>query len=214
MSMNASPIPLYSLPLRVTAHPRSNGSARVIQPSNPISHDVAPKLLANAVLILTVTRLTCFPPSMSYFTHANRHLDNILKHAKLNAVVSVADRAAILSAADKLGAPSDVSLRRSPHGRIVLVKDNICTTELPTTAASGILKGFKSPYDATVVKQLRAAGALIAGKTNMDEFGMGSYGLHSYHGPTRMSRIDGKEASAGGSSGGSALAVATDQCWA
>ncbi|KAF1953653.1 glutamyl-tRNA amidotransferase subunit A [Byssothecium circinans] len=153
---------------------------------------------------------------MSYLTRANRHLHNILKHVNLNAIVSLSDRVDILSAAaaaDELG-PHPHPGSNSPHGRVVLVKDNICTTDFPTTAASGILKKFKSPYDATVVKQLRAAGALVAGKTNMDEFGMGSYGLHSHHGPTKMERIEGEERSAGGSSGGSALAVATDQCWA
>ncbi|KAF2644613.1 glutamyl-tRNA amidotransferas-like protein [Massarina eburnea CBS 473.64] len=152
---------------------------------------------------------------MSYLAHANRQLENILKHTNLNAVVSLYDRASILSAASVAEQRAPQSAHpRSPYGRIVLVKDNICTTATPTTAASGILKNFKSPYDATVVKQLEAAGALVAGKTNMDEFGMGSYGLNSYHGPTTMSRIKGEERSAGGSSGGSALAVATDQCWA
>ena len=53
------------------------------------------------------------------------------------------------------------------------MKDNICTYEEPTTCASEILKGFHSPYPATVVEKLKNAGALLAGKTNLDEFGMG-----------------------------------------
>jgi Asp-tRNA(Asn)/Glu-tRNA(Gln) amidotransferase A subunit family amidase len=58
-------------------------------------------------------------------------------------------------------------------GQLIAVKDNICTTNFPTTCASGILKNFTSPYDATVVELLEEAGAIVAGKTNLDEFGMG-----------------------------------------
>ncbi|CAI6340641.1 unnamed protein product [Periconia digitata] len=153
---------------------------------------------------------------MSRLQHASRQLDNIVRHSSLNAVVATPNRASILAAAesaDNASSGHDVD-SRSPRGRVILVKDNICTTEFPTTAASSILKSFKSPYDATVVKLLQDAGALIAGKTNMDEFGMGSHNMHSYHGATKMSRVAGEERSAGGSSGGSALAVAMDQCWA
>ena len=58
-------------------------------------------------------------------------------------------------------------------GYLIAVKDNICTSEEPTTCASAILKGFHSPYPATVVEKIKQAGALIAGKSNLDEFGMG-----------------------------------------
>jgi aspartyl-tRNA(Asn)/glutamyl-tRNA(Gln) amidotransferase subunit A len=95
-------------------------------------------------------------------------------------------------------------------GRLIAVKDNICTKDLPTTAASGILRSFVSPYDATVVAHLRDAGALIAGKTNMDEFGMGSHSTHTSFGKVSQ----GESLSGGGSSGGSAVAVASGQCWA
>lgn len=115
----------------------------------------------------------------------------------------------------KLGELADDNAGDAPlAGRRIAIKDNICTTEFATTCASGILKDFYSPYDATVVKKLKKADAIICGKTNMDEFGMGSHSTHSYFGPVVNSGTDGKSRSAGGSSGGSAVAVANDDCWA
>lgn len=82
-----------------------------------------------------------------------------------------------------------------------------------------MLDQFSSPFDATVVKALENAGAIIGGKTNLDEFGMGSYSTHSRFGPVKSNLfIHGSQKkeslSAGGSSGGSAVAVSTDQCYA
>ncbi|KAL8393387.1 hypothetical protein RB595_003236 [Gaeumannomyces hyphopodioides] len=92
------------------------------------------------------------------------------------------------------------------------VKDNIATRSLPTTCASAILAGYASPYEATVVTQLRGLGARVVGKTNLDEFGMGSHNTNSAAGPvlngTSGDGDDGGPRSAGGSSGGSAAAVA------
>lgn len=99
--------------------------------------------------------------------------------------------------------------RGSLDGIQIAVKDNICTSDLPTTCASESLKGYISPFDATAVRLLRAAGASIAGKTNLDEFGMGSHSLHSSSGPVKSNY---GSRSAGGSSGGSAVAVASGQC--
>ena len=94
----------------------------------------------------------------------------------------------------------------APAGMPIAIKDNIVTTDMPTTCGSRILPDFVSPFDATVVTRLRAKGWSIVAKTNLDEFAMGSSTEHSAFGVTRNPwNLD---CVAGGSSGGSAAAVA------
>jgi aspartyl-tRNA(Asn)/glutamyl-tRNA(Gln) amidotransferase subunit A len=123
-------------------------------------------------------------------------------NASLNAFLAVAGDRALERARTV-----DREHRNAPLAGVpVAIKDNICTRGITTTAASRILKNFVPPYDATVIRKLESAGAIILGKTNCDEFAMGSSTENSAFGPSRNPWNP--EYISGGSSGGSAVAVA------
>ncbi|MFN3995645.1 MAG: amidase family protein, partial [bacterium] len=125
-----------------------------------------------------------------------------------NAFISVFDRKVIDEQINRSQEMINNGVFTPVVGLPVAVKDNINVKGYPTTCASKILSNYVSPYNATVVEKLYNAGAVIVGKTNLDEFAMGSSNENSYYGVVRNPLNP--ELVAGGSSGGSAVAVAAD----
>lgn len=138
------------------------------------------------------------------------YLDRIKKADKLiNSYITVCEEQALLSAKNAQNL-IDAGNADALCGIPFSIKDNICTKDIKTTCASKMLENFIPPYDATVVERLKNKGAIILGKTNMDEFAMGASSQTSYFGdvknPYDISKV------AGGSSGGAAASVAAKMC--
>lgn len=125
--------------------------------------------------------------------------------------VSVAEKENVWRRAEEVQKKIEEGLLTSPLAGVpVAIKDNMCTEGMLTTCSSKILSNFVPPYTAEAVKNLENAGAVIIGKTNMDEFAMGSTTETSYYGSTKNPWNTGHVP--GGSSGGSAAAVAAGEC--
>ena len=141
---------------------------------------------------------------MSITSDIEKTLDNAERlNSELNSFLSIEREHATKRASEIENSSDDLRLK----GLAVAVKDNICTKGMRTSCGSHILHNYKAHYDATAIARLNAAGAIVVGKTNMDEFAMGSSNETSAFGPAKnpwdVTRVP------GGSSGGSAVAVAS-----
>ena len=139
-------------------------------------------------------------------------LDTIqAKNPSLNAFTHV-DAETVHQSAEKIDQAFDQGKSLPLMGLVLGVKDVLSTTEWPVTCSSRILEGYRPPFEATSVARLRSAGALLVGRTNCDEFAMGATTEYSAYGPTLNPHN--LEYVSGGSSGGSAAAVAAGMCHA
>ncbi|MCO5229963.1 MAG: Asp-tRNA(Asn)/Glu-tRNA(Gln) amidotransferase subunit GatA [Chitinophagales bacterium] len=140
------------------------------------------------------------------------YLDNIDRNKSINAFIEVFKDSALARAEELDGQ----LINRQPQGKlfglVIGIKDNIVYKSHLSTSSSKILTGHRSIYSATVIDRLIAEGAIIIGRLNCDEFAMGSSNETSYYGPVRNPHN--QEYVPGGSSGGSAAAVAADLCMA
>jgi len=162
------------------------------------------QLTAHEVVnLIKKKKITAYEVMQDIFNQIDK-VDNLIK------AFLVINREEALKQAKEIDAKVKNGEELSPlAGVAVAIKDIIATQGMETTCGSKILKGFTPPYNATVINRLKEAGAIIIGKTNMDEFAMGSSTENSAFGPTHnpwdLERVP------GGSSGGSAAAVAADE---
>ena len=166
--------------------------------------EIAKLTIKQASKLLQEKKLTCQELTKAVLANIDQ------KEQEINAFITLEGDLALLQA-QKCDERLSKGQRLSEIDGVPLaIKDNILMKGLPCTAGSKILENFIAPYDATVIKKLKNAGVVFVGKTNMDEFAMGSSTETSYFGPTRnpfdLERVP------GGSSGGSAAAVAADMC--
>ena len=141
-------------------------------------------------------------------------LDAMERARHLNAFITETPDLALARARESDDRRARGQSRGAMDGVPVAIKDLFCTEGILTTAGSHILNGFVPPYESTVSANLRAAGAVMVGKTNLDEFAMGSSNMTSHHGPVLnpWRGSSNKDLVPGGSSGGSAAAVAARLC--
>ena len=165
---------------------------------------------------LTITKISdgLKNKKFSSFELVSEYINAIKINKELNSFITILEESALESAkiSDKKIANGQAGLL---EGIPIGVKDLFCTEGIRTTAASNILNNFVPPYESTVTSNLKEAGALFVGKTNLDEFAMGSSNETSFFGPAinpwKLNNDD-KLIVPGGSSGGSAVAVAANLC--
>lgn len=145
-------------------------------------------------------------------------LKRIQNTTQFNAFIRVTEEEALKQADESNNRYLEKQRLSELDGIPIAIKDNFCTANINTSCAAKMLENFVPTYNATIYERLRKAGAILMGKTNLDQFAMGSGTVDSIYGPTK--NIWGyNETSedfhiAGGSSGGSAVAVATGSCFA
>jgi amidase len=176
---------------------------RAAQPT-PARFDVMEKSIADLSAAMDAGAVTSHALVQAYLDRIDAYDQ---RGPALNAMIALNPRA--LADADALDAERKAGKRRGPlHGIPIVVKDNYDTADMPTTAASVALKGSRPERDAFQVRRLRAAGAVIVGKTNLHEFARGITTISSLGGQTRNPYDPSRNP--GGSSGGTGAAVAAD----
>jgi aspartyl-tRNA(Asn)/glutamyl-tRNA(Gln) amidotransferase subunit A len=155
------------------------------------------------ITTLAERRAAMMSGSFNFADYAGELHDRAMAASNLNAFITLHSKVDVAAAAQRVAASAS---KLSLAGVVLAVKDNIALTDVRLSCASRILDGYVSPYTATALQRLLDAGVVVIGKTNLDEFAMGSSGENSAFGPTRNPHD--WERVTGGSSSGSAAAVA------